>query len=259
MKNLILKNSTHNIYLQYKMSKGISKTVYAHKLKETMPSQSSSKVLTGLLSKYKSIIFYTGIKDISVKDYVKSMGARYSKTYDHLDQEGNIVSDKKMNGWSLVIENITEDDINNLIKLGVDEVCLKKCLDSVEKDVDVVETKSLSSGKKVIFEIYSKNKKLCKVECSIIKKVSDTEYTTEFGDIVKTSRGWILIDDIKTVISVVEDTRIKDDTKSSGVINVNTLEKENTSITNTVIDSSMLNMLKKKSIETVIEDEDYDD
>ena len=231
-----------------------SKKLYEHK-KSDPKTNSKSNVKTGCYKKDDKyyIVFYTGVKDVKVKDYVKLLGGKYRPDLSHVDEESNQLSDKKCHGWLVDPDVLKVEHLNNLIEYGTDNESLLKTLQSEHIDYDPDKPKTTSkkspdrqsmtppspstpskthenkSNHQICINIKnSSNQIVSNIKCSIVSKINDFNYITDMGEIFKTSSGWQFVSNLKMDIEFESENDVV-----------------NSTINNTTEDSSKLSIPKE--------------
>jgi hypothetical protein len=224
----------------------MEKSEYSKKLNERKKSDDSknkSMVKTGCYKKDEKyyVVFYTGIKDFKVKDYVKLLGGRYRPDLIHVDEDGKTLSDKKCHGWLVDPEILKVEHLNNLIEYGADNESLLKSLQSKNIDYDPdrpkksperqtmtlspknvnheSETKNVNNSKEITIHIKnSSNEIVSTIKCSILSKINEFNYITDIGEIFKTSSGWQFVSSPKMWIEFSVNTTVNNKETKQGDI-----------------------------------------
>lgn len=210
----------------------MEKSYYSKKLNEYKKSDESktkTTVKTGCYNKDNKyyIVFYTGIKDFKVKDYVKTLKGKYRPDLNHVDEEGNTLSNKKCHGWLVDPEILNVDHLNNLIEYGTDNESLVKTLQSqyidydpdrpkkiqekqllititnntTETKSDIIKDNNNNNNTTITLHIKnSSNETISSIKCYILSKINEFNYITDMGEIFKTSSGWQFVTPLKMSI-----------------------------------------------------------
>ena len=212
----------------------MEKSEYSKKLNERKKSddaKNKSSVKTGCYKKDDKyyVVFYTGIKDFKVKDYVKLLGGKYRPDLNHVDEDGKTLSSKKCHGWLVDPEILKVEHLNNLIEYGADNESLLKTLQSENIDYDPDRPKKIperqtmtpptanisisnSNNNNSITHISDNNQQISihiknssdeivsTIKCSILSKYNEYNYMTNMGEIFKFSSGWQFVRPLKMSI-----------------------------------------------------------
>lgn len=207
----------------------MEKSEYSKKLNERKKSDDAKNKIAVKTGCYKKddkyyVVFYTGIKDFKVKDYVKLLGGKYRPDLNHVDEDGKTLSSKKCHGWLVDPEILKVEHLNNLIEYGADNESLLKTLQSENIDYDPDRPKksperqtmtpppitnsnnsnSISNNNTQI-TIHIKNSSnqiVSSLKCSILSKINEFNYITDMGEIFKSSSGWQFVSPLKMSIDL---------------------------------------------------------
>jgi hypothetical protein len=209
----------------------MEKSEYSKKLNERKKSDDAKNKIMVKTGCYKKddkyyVVFYTGVKDFKVKDYVKSLGGKYRPDLNHVDEDGKTLSSKKCHGWLVDPEILKVEHLNNLIEYGTDNESLLKTLQSQNIDYDPdkpkksperqtmtppqkdnlkeskTHTYSTDSTDITIHIKNSSNETISTIKCSILSKINEYNYITDMGEIFKTSSGWQFVSPLKISIEL---------------------------------------------------------